>query len=288
MDIAAQLILNAIIAGAIYSLLALGFNLLYSTARFFDLGYGAMSVAGAYVAYTFYNLLDLSVPIAVLAGVLAAGTLGFVVEKLVYRPLRARKATHTVLLIASLGVLIVIQAVISIIFSSQFKILSKDVNLEPVFNVFGGAITQTQVIILVAALLIMVALALTLKYTLFGKAVNAIADDEEVARVVGVNSERVIGVVFFVGSAIGGAAGIATAFDSGIYPTIGLPLLLNGVIAFIVGGVGNVYGAVLGAFALAITENAAAWFLPGEWKFAIAFLVLIIFLIFRPQGILPK
>ena len=124
------------------------------------------------------------------------------------------------------------------------------------------------------------------RYTLFGKAIKAVGDDEEVSKIVGINTVKVIGWVFFIGSAIAGLAGILVGFDTGIEPTMGLSLLLKGVIASIIGGIGNVYGGVLGAFLLGFIENFGIWQISGEWKDAIAFGVLILFLLFRPQGIL--
>lgn len=288
MSIIVQIILNIVIDGAIYALVALGFNLIYSTARFFDLGYGAIMVAAGYAMFYLYNTLGMPLVPALLLAVLFAGALGFVIEKVVYRPLRKRKATSTVLLIASLGVLTVLQAVIAIIFTSQYQSLLPDMASDRIFSVFGGAITETQVLMLTASLLIMVVLGLVLRYTLFGKAVKAVADDEEVAQVVGINSERLIGLLFFIGAAIGGVAGIATGFDTGLEPTMGLTLLLKGIIGAIIGGIGSVWGGVLGAFVLAIVENVGVWYFSSEWRDAIAFLVLTLFLIFRPQGIWPR
>lgn len=288
MSVAIQIALNAIVAGAIYSLIALGFNLLYSTSRFFDLAYGALAVVAGYAVYYFYTLLGLGLWASIAIGILIAGSLGFCIEKIIYRPLRARKASNTVLLIASLGVLTVIQAVLAILFTSQFQTLGRSAGEIQSFQIFGGVVTQTQSIIVVTSLVIMMVLGLVLKYTLFGKAVKAVADDEEVAQIVGINSERVLGMVFFIGSAIAGVAGIATGFDTGLQPTLGLSLLLKGVIAMIVGGIGSIYGGVLGAFLLAIVENLGAWQFSGEWKDTIAFTVLIVFLLFRPQGILRK
>lgn len=288
MDIVAQIALNAIIAGAIYTLVALGFNLIYSTGRFFDLGYGALAAVGGYAVYYFYKLLGLNIVAAILLGILITGVLGFCIEKVVYRQLRARKASSTVLLVASLGVLTVLQAIIAITFSSQFQTLSRDIGGEHIFDIWGGVITETQALVLGAGLLIMVIMGAIIRYTLFGKAVRAVSDDEEVAKIVGINSERIMGLVFFVGSAIAGVAGIAVGFDTGIEPTMGMALLLKGVIAAIIGGIGNIYGGVLGAFLLATIENLGVWQFAGEWKDAIAFIVLIIFLLFRPQGILGK
>lgn len=124
--------------------------------------------------------------------------------------------------------------------------------------------------------------------TMFGKMVSAISDDAVVARIVGINTNKLIGRVFFIGSAIAGFAGIMIGFDTGLEPTMGMSLLMKGVIAAIVGGVGNIYGGVLGAFLLGFAENFGVWQVSGEWKDAIAFAILIFFLIFRPKGILGK
>ena len=288
MEIVVQIGLNAIIAGALYTLVAVGFSLIYSAARFFDLGYGALAASGGYSVYYFYDVLGLSLIPSLILGILIAACLGVLIEIFIYRPLRVRKSSNTVMLVASLGVLTVVQASIAMLFTSQFRTLSKGIASEKVFNVFGGAITETQVLILITAMVIMIALALTLRYSLFGKAVRAISDDEEVANIVGIDSKKIMAAVFFIGTAIGGAAGIGMGFDTGLQPTIGFTLLLKGVVAAIIGGIGSIWGAALGAFLLALIENLGAWQFSGEWKDAIAFGVLIVFLLFRPQGILGK
>lgn len=288
MEIIPQLIVNSIIAGAIYSMIALGFNLIYGTAKFFDLGYGALTAVGGYAVFYFYKTLGLDLSISIILGVVISGFLGLVIYRSVYSPLRKRKSSGMVLLVAALGVLTAVQAVVAILFTSQFQTLAKNSGSDRIFDFLGGVITETQLITLVVALLIMFAIGILFRYTIFGKAVKAIGDDEEVSKIVGINTERIIGWVFFIGSAIGGLSGILIGFDTGIEPTMGLSLLLKGVIACIIGGIGNVYGGVLGAFFLAFIENFGIWQISGEWKDAIAFVVLILFLLFRPQGILKK
>ncbi len=287
MDILPQLIANSIIAGAIYTLVALGFNLIYSTVRFFDLGYGALTAVGAYTVFFVTRMLGLPLWGAILAGIIVSGTVGWLMGRLVYQPLRERKASTMVLLVASLGVFTALQAVVAILFSSQFRTLASTAG-QRIFTVGGGIITQTQLIILIVAFSIMGVLAAVLKFTTFGKAVRAVSDDESVAKIVGINTNKVIGRVFFIGSAIAGVAGMMVGFDTGIEPTMGLSLLLKGVIAAIVGGIGNVYGSVAGAFLLGFVENFGIWHISGEWKDAIAFALLIIFLLLRPQGIFKR
>lgn len=288
MEILPQLVLNSVIAGAIYALVALGFNLIYGATKFFNLTHGAMVAIGGYAVFYFTKTLGWDLSLAVTIGALFAGLVGYGLDKLVYLPLRKRKASNMVLLVASLGALTSLQAVIAILFTSQFQTLSQNTSTQKIYEIAGGVITQTQAVIFVAGIAIMVGLALLLKYTMFGKAVKAISDDQEVAKIVGINTDKIIGSVFFIGSAIAGLAGILVGFDTGIEPTMGFGLLFKGVIAAIVGGVGNIYGGVLGAFLLGFVENFGIWKISGEWKDAIAFGVLILFLLFRPSGLLRK
>ena len=286
MNIVPQLIINSIIAGSIYALVALGFNLIYGATKFFNLAHGAVATIGGYAVFYFLKTANVGVIPSVLIGVVIAGLVGYFIDKGVFQALRKRKATSMVFLVASLGVMTALQAIVAIIFSSQFQTLST--GSFKVYDIFGGVITQVQLIILVASILIMIGLALLLKFTRFGKSVQAVSDEEEIAKIVGINTNKVIGNVFFIGSAIAGFAGIMVGFDTGIEPTMGLSLLLKGVIASIVGGIGNVYGGVLGALLLGFVENFGIWKISGEWKDAIAFGLLLLFLLFRPQGILKK
>lgn len=288
MEIVPQLILNSIIAGSIYALIALGFNFVYGATKFFNLAHGVMAAIGGYAVFYFAKTLGLNLYFAVILGVALAGIGGYGLDKFIYLPLRKRKASNMVLLVASLGAMTALQAVIAILFTSRFKTISQNIGTQKLFEVLGGVITQTQLIIILATALILAGLVFLLYKTQFGKAVRAISDDEEVARIVGINTNKIIGYVFFIGSALAGLAGILVGFDTGIEPTMGLGLLLKGVIASVIGGVGNIYGGVLGAFLLGFVENFGIWKISGEWKDAIAFTLLIMFLIFRPRGIMNK
>ncbi|MFA6396850.1 MAG: branched-chain amino acid ABC transporter permease [Sulfurimonas sp.] len=288
MDIFIQLTLNGIIAGSIYALVALGFNLIYGTVRFFDLGYSALIAVGGYAVFFLSRQVGLPLLLSILIGTLVAGVVGYIIYQLVYVPLRKRKASNMVLLVASLGIFTVVQAVVAILFSSQFRTLSRPVDAQRIFYVFGGSITEIQVMILATSVVVMFALAMIFRFTLLGKSIRAIGDNEEVSKIVGINTSRIIGYVFFIGSAIAGLVGILVGFDTGINPTMGFSLLLKGVVASIIGGVGNVYGGVIGALFLGLIENYGIWHIGTEWKDAIAFGLLILFLLFRPQGIFKK
>lgn len=283
MSILPQLLVNSLIAAGLYAIFALGFNLIFSTVKFFDISFGVMIPVGAYSYYVFAHYLGVTTLLAVVLGMLTSGLVSYLTYRLVYAPLRARHASNMVMLVASLGVLIMTQAILAMIFSSQFLPLAgpNSGTIE-----FGSVeITYIQLITIACALLIMTALALLLKKTTFGRAIRAISDNEEVARIVGINPKVVIGKVFIIGACIGGLGGILWGLDTGIEPLSGLPLLLKAIIASIIGGVGNVYAGVVGALILGFAENFGIWKISGEWKDAIAFGLLIIFLIFKPKGL---
>lgn len=287
-DIVPQLVANSIIAGSIYALVAMSFSLIYGTTKFFNLAHGVLAAIGGYTVFYLGRKLGLDFYFALAMGVLLAAFVGWALEKFLYRKLRKRKASSMVLLVASLGAFTALQAIIAIFFTSQFQTLSALIPNAGVVRIGEAVMTDVQLVILGLSVGTLVALMLILKFTKFGRAVRAVADDEEVAKVVGIDTNKIIGRVFIIGSAIVGAAGILVGFDTGLEPTMGLALLLKGVIAAIVGGVGSVPGAFIGAFLLGFAENFGIWHISGEWKDAISFVILIIFLLFRPQGILGK
>lgn len=288
MEVLTQIVLNSIIAGAIYALMALGFNLIYGVAKFFNLAHGVAASIGGYAAYFLSRRLGLDAYLCAIVAVGLAGACGYAFDFLVYLPLRRKKSSNMILLVASLGIMTLVQSVIAMLFSSQFQTLGSSVSGESSFSISGGMVTKTQIVIFVSGMLILSGLYLLLKLTMFGKSIVAISDDEEVARVVGINTDRAIGCVFFIGSAIAGLAGVLVGYDTGIEPTMGMALLLKGVIASIIGGMGNIYGGVLGSFLLGFAENFGIWKMPGQWKDAISFVLLIVFLIFRPSGIVKR
>jgi branched-chain amino acid transport system permease protein len=190
MDIIPQLVVNSIIAGAIYTMVALGFNLIYGTVRFFDLGYGALTAVGGYAVFYFYKTLGFNLYGSVIIGALIAGLIGFVIYRLVYAPLRERKSSGMVLLVGALGAFTALQAIIAILFTSQFQTLTQSAGAGRVYNIFGGIITEVQLVILVTGLVIMAIMALVLKFTIFGKAIKAVGDDEEVSKIVGIDTKK--------------------------------------------------------------------------------------------------
>ena len=285
MSILLPVILNGLFAGCAYALIALGFNLIYDGTKFFNLCHGVVAVLGGYVTLFFLERFGMNIILAALFGILAAGICGFMLDQLFFKPLRKRRASNEVFLVASLGLMTALQAVLALAFSTQFKTFPFSIGL---IQIFGATITYVQIVELVSLIFVTALIAILLKKTRFGNIIRAVSDSEEMAKSVGLDTQKMIGWIFFIGSSIAGLAGVLVGLDTGLESTLGLSLLLKGVVACIIGGVGNVYGGVLGALLLGLIENFVVWKFPGDWTDAVSFGVLILFLLFRPQGILRR
>jgi len=282
-----QIIANGIIAGAIYTLVALGFGLAYSTTRFFHFAHGIVFTAGAYFTFLFKVWLGLPLFFSIALAIALSTFLGCLMESSIYRPLRHKGASSLILLLASLGIYIVLQNVISAVFGDDAKTIRSGIVKEGL-NLFGARITPIQILIICVSAVLVVVVALLLKKTKIGKAMRAVANDPELASVSGINSDRVILWTFAVGSALAGVAGILVALDVDMTPTIGMNALMMGVVAVIIGGVGSIPGVALGAILLGMAQHLGVWYISSKWQDAIAFVILAVFLLFRPEGFLGK
>lgn len=281
-----QLLVNGLIAGSIYALVALGFGLIYATTRFFHFAHGAVYAVGAYLAYSGW-LLGLSLYISFPLAVLGAAILGALLEIGVYRPLRKKGASSLILLLASLGLFIVIQNLISLIFGDDTKTIRSGAVTEGL-PLFGARITPIQITIIVVSGLLLALCSVFVKKTKIGKAMRAVANDPELARVVGIEADQVILFTFVLGSALAAVAAILISLDTDMTPMMGFYALLMGVVAVIAGGIGSIPGAALGGLLVGMAQHLGVWKIPTQWQDTIVFLILIFFLLFRPQGFLGK
>ncbi len=242
---------------------------------------------GAYCAIAVSGSPDWGLYLTWGVSCLLAGIVGLALYRGLYVYMRERARSPLVMLVATLGILLAITAFTTIIFQSAPRPLPDAFGSTP-WKIAGANIKGFNVFTIAVALVGFVFLLFLLKMTSFGKAVRAIGDDEEVSKVVGINTTVVIAVVFFIGAMYAAAAGVLSGHDTAIQPRMGLLLLLKGWIASVVGGIGNMYGAIVGGFVLGLIEQFGIWDLAGEWKDAISFVLLILFLSFWPNGLLPR
>jgi len=282
MAIAAQLIMNGLIAGSIYALMAAGFSLMYSLQKFMNIAHGATYVAGAFTAFTFAVLLDFPMWLAFILGIIAAMLLGILTNTIIFEPLQKQKEKGNALLMSSFGVFLLVEAIILILFGADVKSFGLPVKKGMLF--LGAIVTPVQLVIIFIAPVIFFLLWLLLYKTKTGIALRASADNEDIAKTMGINVRFMTFLTTGIGSALAGIAGILVALEQNLEHTMGLSAILKGLTAAVVGGIGNVPAAILGGYLIGLAENLGIWYLPSGYKDAIAFGVLIIFLLVRPQG----
>lgn len=281
-----QLLVNGIIIGCAYALVAMGFGLIYSTTRIFHFAHGAVYTLSAYIFYTFYIFLGTHVIAAILLTIAITLVVGILINEIVYQPLTRSGSSSLIKLLSSLGLYIIIINCIAMFYGSDTKILNP--HAQQVYVIGSISLTKIQVITVVFFILLSCIFLILLRKTNMGLAIRAMRDDPDLVSVMGINPNIVQLAVFAGGSALAASAAILLALDVGIEPNIGLTAVLNGAVAAIIGGVSFFEGAVVGAMLLAILQSLIVWKASPKWIDAITFVLLICFLLFRPEGIFGR
>lgn len=283
MDLVLQLLATGVVVGSLYALCALGWGLIYGTTLHFHVAHGAVFSLAAYYAYVAQKLLHLPLLAAIALAILAAAASGFLIDLLLYQRLERRGAFRTSIFIASLGLLILIENTLAIIFTPDP--MRMDIGLLDTSIVIGPVyLTYLHVLTVLLAAAGYVALVLFLKRSRWGQAIRAVSSSPEMARTVGIDLNRVHWVTYAVGSALAAPAGILVAMDVGAEPFRGTRFVLVASVAVIMGGIGSIPGALLGGLFLGLLENLGIWKLPSEWQSAISFGVFLLFILVRPRG----
>ncbi len=280
-----QILANGLIAGAIYALVAAGFSLIYSTTKFVHFAHGGVIALSAYMLYLFYSLLGINFWLSAILAIISGVIIGVGIDYLVYQPLRKRRASPVIILISSVSVLLILESLNLMLFGADVKSINF-LDIGSGWSIGPVIITSLQIFIVISSFVLLVTLFLFMKYSKIGKAMRAVADNKNVAEIVGISAERIYTWSFAIGSLIAGFAAVLISLEQNIEPTMGTALIIKGFTASIIGGVESVAGGVLGAFLLGLTENFGIWWLPSSYKDAIAFVILFAFLLLRPEGIL--
>jgi branched-chain amino acid transport system permease protein len=275
-----QLVVDSIVSGAIYALLAFGFTITYGTLNFFNMAHGAAFTVGAYAFYCFQTLLGLPTPWAALLAVGATALLMVLVDLVAYERLRVRRAPSWALVVSSIGVAIFVEAVVSLIFGSDTLGLRRG-EIRPGLPIFGAIITHNQIAIIIVAVALVTVLTAYLQLTRAGKALRAMANNPEMGVIIGIEPRLTYISTFALASGLAAIAGCLVALETDVYPTMGQSALLKAIVASIIGGVGNVPGAVFGGLILGGVENFAVWKLNTGWQDGISLALLLIFMLIR-------
>lgn len=296
MELFLQQIVNGLTVGAVYALIALGYTMVYGILELINFAHGEIYMLGAYLGIivlgflTAVGLTAVSLPLAILLTIIAAGAIcaayGATMEKVAYRPLR--DAPRLAPLISAMGVSIFLQNYVMLTQGATDKVFPAVIPAAGI-TVYGVEITYLQIFIMAASVVLMAGLHLFIMKTRMGRAMRATALDMKMAGLVGVNTDAVISVTFVVGSFLAAVAGVMVAMYYGLVNFyIGYLAGMKAFTAAVLGGIGNVPGAMLGGVLLGVLESLGAGYLWPEYKDAFAFLVLVLILIIRPQGLLGE
>ncbi len=282
MDLLLQLLVNGIVNGSHYALLGVGFGLIFATTRIVHFAYGPVFTFAAYICWRVSGDMGLPLWLGVPAAMLAAAVLGVASYLALYRPLELNRAPPLVPLIASLGLYIVLENFIGVLFGTGVRVVQVDYGIFFLGPVFFTSIHVAQVACLA---IVGAALWAFLRFTRWGKAILAMTDDPEMARVIGIDTFKVTLLVFVLGSVISAVPASLILLKDGASTHMGFGAVFMAFVAVIVGGVGSLRGAAAGGFLVGLVESLGLWRIPTEWQESIAFVVLFLMIMLRPEGL---
>jgi branched-chain amino acid transport system permease protein len=284
-----QQLVNALSLGCVYALFALGFTLVFGVLGVINLSHGAVFMVGAYAALAVVMHLAAPLWVALIVALLASGLLGLAIDFLVLRPLRHRNAPHLIPMIATIGIAIFFNSGVQGVFGAENLRFPSELVPDKQLTVAGIQISQLEVAIIVLSFALMAALMIVMRRTQLGRALRAIAESPKAAALLGINVEGLFYLTSFTAAALGGVGGVLIAlYSNAVFPLMGQPMLHKGVAVIILGGMGDIRGALVGGLFLGFAEVLSVAYIGSTMRDAVAFGLLFLVLLVRPQGIFGK
>lgn len=284
-----QQLINALSLGSVYALFALGFTLVFGVLGVINLSHGAVFMLGSYAALLVVEKFALPLWLGMLAAMLLTGVIGLVIDFLVLRPLRARNAPHLTPMIATIGVAILLTNLVQGVFGAENKRFPIGTIPEQSYTWGSLHVTAVQIGIVVISFVLMVVLLATMRRTQLGRALRAIAESPRAAYLLGINVEGLFYLTSFAAAALGGAAGVLVGLSfNAISPFMGQPMLHKGIAVIILGGMGDIRGAMIGGLFLGFAEVMSVAYISSDLRDAVAFGLLFLILLVRPSGMFGK
>ncbi len=282
-----QQMINGLSLGSIYALIALGYTMVYGIIKLINFAHGDIYMLGAFTAFYATTFFHLNFFVALIIAMLLCGVLGVVIERIAYKPLR--HATRITALITAMGVSYVLEYTMQYFAGSDVKTFPTDLLENTAFSLGGVRITMMQIYIFVITIILMVVLTYIVNKTKMGRAMRAVSVDEDAAKLMGINVDTTISFTFFLGSCLAGVAGVLVGvYYNSINPLMGMTPGLKAFIAAVFGGIGNIPGAMIGGLFIGIAETLVTAYGSSLYKDAIVYVILILVLILKPDGLLGK
>lgn len=278
--------LTGLSTGAIYALGAVGLTLVYGILKLVNFAHGDFLTFGAYMAYLVNVTWDMPLVAAVLWAMVATALLGIVLEKVMWGPMRARGAGMLQFLLMSIGLALVIRYVVQFIWGTELRAL--DVNNTATVDFLGLSIGRTFFIVILVGFVVLIATGLMLRFTLLGKRMRALSDNLELAETSGIDTSRVILYTWMFAAGFAGLAGVLAGATTQLQPELGFELLLPIFAVVVLGGIGDAFGALTAGILLGVVIEWSTLVIDSKWKTVVGFVVLILVLIIRPQGIFGR
>jgi neutral amino acid transport system permease protein len=282
----AQTGLNGLSLGAIYALGAVGLTLVYGILRLVNFAHGDFLTFGAYMAYLVNVTWGMPLVLGIFFAMVTTALLGVFLERVMWGPMRARGGGVLQLLLMSIGLALVIRYVIQYIWGTDIR--SLDVNVTATVEFLGVRLGRTSLIVIVVGIVVLVSIGLMLRYALLGKRMRALSDNLDLAETAGINTSRVILWTWIFAGALAGLAGVMAGAVTDVRPEMGFALLLPIFAAVILGGIGDAFGALAAGLVLGVVIEWSTLVIDARWKIFVGFVVLILALIIRPQGIFGR
>jgi len=282
----AQQLFNALSLGCVYALFALGFTLIFGVLGVVNLSQGAVFMLGAYAALTAINQLHAPLWAAIAFAFGFSGLVGLLIDRLVLKPLRKRDAPHLIPMIATIGLGLAMNSLVQGLFGAENQRFPSEVLPQDSLQVAGVSVTALELGIILVSFVLMTVLMLTLRRTQLGRALRAIAESPKAARLLGINVDGLFMLTSFVAAGLGGIAGVLIGlYSNALFPLMGQPMLHKGIAVIILGGMGDIRGAMLAGLFLGFAEVLSVAYIGSDMRDAVAFGLLFLVLLVRPKGL---
>ena len=281
-----QQLFNALSLGCVYALFALGFTLVFGVLGVVNLSQGAVFMVGAYAALSAITKFNAPLWLAILFAFAFSGLLGLLIDRLVLKPLRKRDAPHLIPMIATIGLAIAINSLVQGLFGAENQRFPSEVLPQDSLQFAGISVTVLELAIILVSFVMMAVLMVTLRRTQLGRALRAIAESPKAARLLGINVDGLFMLTSFVAAGLGGISGVLIGlYSNALFPLMGQPMLHKGIAVIILGGMGDIRGAMLAGLFLGFAEVLSVAYIGSDMRDAVAFGLLFLVLLVRPKGL---